>query len=497
MPIPDPADAPQPFPPIGAPGAHGFFAQLLQHTPAPIYVASPDGRYLFVNRAWEVFGGVPAGRVLGRPVGELYSAETARRLREANRRVLTSGAPLTLEDVVETATGVRHFHTVKFPVRDAAGAVVAVGGVSIDITERKRAEDAARAAEARGRELLDGSPDGVAVFRNQQVAYANQAFCALLGYDRPEELVGQSGADLLTEACREQVARNARDRAAGLPVPSCYEVECLRRDGGVVPAELHIRLIEFDGAPSSLSHVRDITGRKRAEEALRDYAGRLQALSRRLQEVQEQERRRLARELHDEVGQILTGLDLTLKNGGRLGDDGLRAAVGEAREMLRDLTARVRDLSLRLRPSMLDDLGLAPALEWHLGRFTAQTGVRVAFRHAGLGRRFSPEGETAAYRIVQEALTNVARHSGATEAEVRISLDGGRFRLEIEDRGSGFDAAAPKADACCGVSGMRQRAALRGGRLDVESALGAGTRLTAEWPEDPAGGHDGADAARR
>jgi signal transduction histidine kinase len=212
-------------------------------------------------------------------------------------------------------------------------------------------------------------------------------------------------------------------------------------------------------------------------------------------EVQEQERRRLARELHDEVGQILTGLGLTLERGSRLGDDGLRKAVGEARELLRDLTGQVRDLSLRLRPSMLDDLGLLPALLWHLERYTAQTGVRVDLRHTGLGRRFSPEGETAAYRIVQEALTNVARYAGVAEAAVRISLDRGALRIQIEDRGNGFDAETVlKSGACSGLSGMRQRAALLGGRLEVASVPGSGTRLSVEWPEDGEGAADGAYA---
>jgi signal transduction histidine kinase len=230
--------------------------------------------------------------------------------------------------------------------------------------------------------------------------------------------------------------------------------------------------------------LRDLTERKRAEQTLQEYAQRLQDLSRRLLEVQEQERGRLAQELHDEVGQILTGLRLTLERGGRRGGGGMRKAVGEARELLQELTGRVRDLSLHLRPSMLDDLGLVPALLWHLQRYTAQTGVRVDFHHAGLSRRFSPEGETAAYRIVQEALTNVARHAGVGEAVVRISLDRNALRLQIEDQGAGFDAeAAARSGAGCGLSGMRQRAALLGGRLDVASAPGVGTRLSAEWPE--------------
>ncbi len=225
---------------------------------------------------------------------------------------------------------------------------------------------------------------------------------------------------------------------------------------------------------------------------LENYALRLQNLSRRLLMVQEEERQRLSRELHDEVGQILTGMKFALERGERVGGDGLRQALGDARGMLRELTERVRDLSLRLRPTMLDDLGLVPALRWHFERYTAQTSVRVDFRCEGLDRRPSPEGETAAYRIIQEALTNVARHSGAAEASVRISLDRQMLRLEIEDRGAGFDPTALAGKTSCGLSGMRQRAALLGGKLTLISAPSAGARVSAEWREVPReGGDDG------
>ena len=145
------------------------------------------------------------------------------------------------------------------------------------------------------------------------------------------------------------------------------------------------------------------------------------------------------------------------------------------RELIQDLAGQVRDFSQRLRPSMLDDLGLVPALLWHLERCTAQTGVRVDFRHAGLGRRISADGETAAYRIVQEALTNVARHAGVGAAAVRIALYGDGLHLQIEDRGPGFDAeAALRSGAACGLSGMRQRTARLGGRLEIASAPARG-----------------------
>jgi signal transduction histidine kinase len=211
---------------------------------------------------------------------------------------------------------------------------------------------------------------------------------------------------------------------------------------------------------------------------------RLQNLSRRLVEVQEAERRHIARELHDEIGQALTGLKLVLSMQTPLPTDVARQSHADAQAMIGDLLARVRELSLDLRPAMLDDLGLVPTLAWHFERYTARTNVQVVFKHAGLeGRRFPPDAETAAYRIVQEALTNVARHAVGQEATVRLWASQDCLSVQIEDRGKGFEPEAVfAAYTSGGLSGMRERAELLGGRMTVESTPGVGTLVTAELP---------------
>lgn len=209
----------------------------------------------------------------------------------------------------------------------------------------------------------------------------------------------------------------------------------------------------------------------------RQQAVRAQLLERVIS-AQEDERRHLARELHDEVGQLLTGLKLMIETG-----DG--AACAGAVAAVNDLMTRVRELSMSLRPAMLDDLGLVPALLWLFERFSAQTQVRVAFQHAGAHRRFPREAETAVFRIVQEALTNAARHAGVRGMEVRIWADAERLGARIEDRGRGFDVAAALGGPTAGLAGMRERAQLLGGQLTIESAAGSGTRLSVELPLAP------------
>jgi signal transduction histidine kinase len=223
--------------------------------------------------------------------------------------------------------------------------------------------------------------------------------------------------------------------------------------------------------------------RWRLFEQVRAGRERLQALSHRLLEVQEVERRHLARELHDEIGQQLTGLKFVFDAARRGLADMAVPQMMEADKLIDGLIGRVRDLSLDLRPAMLDDFGLVSALLWLFDRYTAQTTVLVCFEQQGLEQRFSSEVETAAYRIVQEALTNVARHAGANEVFVRAWTEAEVLNLQVEDNGAGFDPAPSLViSPTGGLPGMRERAFLLGGSLTVESAPGHGTRLRAEFP---------------
>lgn len=210
----------------------------------------------------------------------------------------------------------------------------------------------------------------------------------------------------------------------------------------------------------------------------------LQALSLRLLRIQEDERRAIARELHDEIGQLLTGLKLQLEAGLKAaGDSPLRTHFTEATTTATSLLEHVRMLTQQYRPRVLDDLGLQPAIEWHLKQFTKQTGIEVDFAADLPAARLPGELETVVYRIVQESLTNVARHAQAKQAAVAITHDERQLIVEISDRGRGFDltAALAKTDSL-GLAGLRERVNLAGGRIEMHSAVGAGTRITAEFP---------------
>lgn len=218
-------------------------------------------------------------------------------------------------------------------------------------------------------------------------------------------------------------------------------------------------------------------------EQVRNGRERLQILSKKLVEIQEAERRYIAHELHDEIGQELTGLQFILEMGKEGPEELMRSALGEAQSLVATLMGQVRELSLNLRPPMLDDLGLLPALNAHIERYQQQTGMHVHFRAKNLEQRFSPEVENSAFRVVQESLTNVARYAWVSDIRVSVGADNSMLTVLIEDHGQGFDVELLKDNhRSFGIEGMRERTSLAGGKFEITSEPGKGTRIQAIFP---------------
>jgi signal transduction histidine kinase len=217
-------------------------------------------------------------------------------------------------------------------------------------------------------------------------------------------------------------------------------------------------------------------------EQVRVGRERQRKLAKSLVDVQEAERRRIAQELHDHLGQILTGLQFMLESTKQQATGTQRSNLEEIQDAVTDIIRQVREMSLNLRPSMLDDMGLVPTLLWHFDRYTSQTGIRVNFQKNGISERFPLEIETAAYRIIQEALTNVARHAHVTDVLVGLVAQEKTLWVEILDKGKGFKVSSELERPSSGLSGMRERASLLGGYLVVESFMGQGTQIVAALP---------------
>lgn len=224
-----------------------------------------------------------------------------------------------------------------------------------------------------------------------------------------------------------------------------------------------------------------------AETRLRNTTRQLKALSGRVLEVQESERRRVAVELHDELGQSLTAIKINLQLSQRLKDQALTDITHENIRIVEDALMQVRRLATTLRPSMLDDLGLAAALQWITEQSASRSGLSVKFLYARAQPRLAADIETACFRIVQEALTNIKRHAQASQVDIQLEREHDRVVLRITDDGCGFNLDEMRARALAGdsigVLGMQERATLIGGALTIASSPGKGStvELTAPW----------------
>lgn len=242
----------------------------------------------------------------------------------------------------------------------------------------------------------------------------------------------------------------------------------------------------------------EVAVRQKAERHAAEHAARLQTLSKRLFKIQEDERRAIARELHDQVGQMLTGLKFQLEalvKGASASPaitvTALQEQLGESLNLATDLMSHVRELTQQFRPRILDDLGLRAALEWHARLFQKQTGLNATVEVSLPQERLPIELEIAVFRIVQEALTNVARHAGVTEASVAVThglatgpaTGDGKLLVDIMDRGHGFDLDAVLASRnSIGLTSLTERVTLAGGTVEIFSRRGQGTRIHAEFP---------------
>ncbi len=340
------------------------------------------------------------------------------------------------------------------------------------LTEELDALDALHSSESRAAQLLDRLPC-IQWTTDQQLVVTSMRGAGLESFNLdPDNILGTRAGMWFDTAMRRKVVRAHRRALAGKNSENEFGAAGRAYQTYVEP--LRDALGDITGV---IGLAFDVTARK-------DYEEELKALSRKVVETQESERRFIARELHDQVGQYLTALKVQVTRLSTSREDIVEDASRQANEILDELIAQMRSLSLEFRPSMLDDFGLLSALMWHFNKYSKMTGVQVQFIHSGLTPDIPSDTATAAYRIVQEALTNVARHSGAKEATVSATCDDKGLYVAVQDHGHGFDMSARSPATSLGLSGMRDRARMLGGELQITSTPGVGTLIRAKFPVD-------------
>lgn len=375
------------------------------------------------------------------------------------------------------------------PLRGVDDKIIGVIGLSIDITERKLMEQKLRESERLNAEAQQLAHIGSwnHDLRTNIITWSDENY-RIFGY-KPQEFIPTYASFLEHVDPDDRGWVDAKgEQTLSTKEPFSYYMRVIRVDGEM--RIIHSRgqvVCDDSGNPVRIvGTAQDVTERMLVEKQLKASNEKLRALSSRLQSVREEESIRIARELHDKLGGALTGLkiDLSLVNK-RLPesvDESVRRKIAAMTEMIDETILTVRHISSELRPSMLDDLGLAAAIEWQAREFEARTEIVCHINSLAEDTSLGEERTTAVFRIFQEILTNVARHSKATRVEMGMQERDGDIILEVQDNGVGISESAVEDRRSLGLLGMGERALVFGGQIKIEGAPGKGTRVTVRIP---------------
>ena len=370
--------------------------------------------------------------------------------------------------------------------------IIMVGaGILVAAREVMVADRRTNAAQARLEVIVDSAMDAViTVDGEQRIALFNRAAEQVFGVRR-EAVLGASLDSLLPARFRSahhgHIQSFGKTGVTSRRMGDVTTLWALRADGTEFPIEASISQASEGGATYYTVILRDITVRKRSEDELKRSQMELRELSAHVLEAREEEKMRIARELHDELGQLLTALKMDLswlRERLPAGDAQIAAKARQMHDMLEQTVSSTRRIAADLRPLMLDDLGLADAANWLAQDFSQRSGIRCDIQIAGDGAFAGLEGNiaTAVYRALQESLTNIARHAGAKNAWVVLGSENGILHLEVEDDGRGISDADLAKARSLGLKGMRERLDYLGGSLEVARVPRGGTRLSVQVP---------------
>ena len=465
---------------------------ILHHESLGFCDSDLRGRILSVNQACCNLLGRPMSQLLGRTfLSFVHPADLPKAMDLMQEMAAGSeGWELELQYHRPDSPPILVHHSASL-IRNPAGKPQAVLSTLQDLTRRKRAEDRA----ARQGRMLDSVPDAIiALDERFRVITWNRAAEILFGWTS-EEALGRPGDDLLRLGSALGSWASLH-QMVGLGGPFRARLPQARKDGTLVSVELSVQTLEGPpGQPPELvivcrgtsdpSRGAEASERHRLEREVRVMHEELRLLATRLDAAREEEQARISRELHDELGQSLTGLKMDLA--WMAGQPPLAGSQlqEQARTLLRSIdaiTASVRGIASELRPDLLDELGLLDAVDSYVRRFERRTGIRCDLRLPSRLPRVGADPATALFRIMQEALTNVARHAGATHVRIKLTARSGQLTLQLSDNGSGIAETEIGGERSLGLLGMRERAAGCGGSFMMWGVPKRGTRIIVRIP---------------
>jgi PAS domain S-box-containing protein len=465
-----------------------YQASLLANVHDAIIATDADFNVTAWNPAAAQLYGWKSDEVMGRWVTEVIRPEMSCEVRAEAIEIVNRVGGYESEIIHHRRDGTPvwvHAHTIT--LRDEAGRITGYVSVNRDITKRKRAEEALRQSEERFRRYFELGLIGMAITSPAKgFTEVNDHLCDLLGYDR-QELLRLTWLELTHPDDMYADLTEFNRAMAGEIDGYSIDKRFIRKDGQVIHATIAVSCLRGpDGAVDYfMALLQDITERQRAEEQLKNSNEALHALAARLQAVREEESLRIAREIHDDLGSALTALKIDLawinKRLARTRNEAVRERLKRMADLIDETAQKVRSIATELRPSLLDHLGLAAAIEWQTKEFERRTEIKCRIVSLAEDVALEAEKAIAVFRIFQEILTNIARHSQATL--VKISLEAhDEIVLHVTDNGRGIRPSDLSASDSLGLLGMRERAMVFNGRVDITSAERQGTTVTVRIP---------------
>jgi len=456
---------------------------FIKHTPAAIAMFDTDMRYLQVSDRFLTDYNIEGQDIIGKSHYDVFP-EIPTKWREAHRRILAGAVERCEEESYITGDGSTGWlQWESLPWRKVNGEIGGLILFTQVITARKRAEEALRASEERFAKIFHLSPFrmGILRIRDAVVLEVNDTWIRETEYSR-EEVINQSIFKFLTSMEESLVEKIRQLLKTPKPVVD-MEVRFTTKNGREVMANTSAVMFDLDCEPCYLWVANDITKRKAAEDALR-------ALSARIRSTREEEGTRIAREIHDELGGVLTGLKWDLeKIDNTLDSSNDCSHISEIRERIGSMTGliettinTVRRIASELRPGVLDDLGLVAAIEWQIEQFQSRSGLKCHWTNNASEIDLTRERATAVFRILQEILTNVLRHARATNLYVKLRRSKQFFELEVKDDGQGITESQLMNTQSLGLLGMKERALLVGGEVRITGKEGGGTTVVVRVP---------------
>ena len=446
----------------------------------------PDGTITFVNKAYCRYFGKTRDELIGQSYLPFIAVEDQERLKKHIARLNKENPVAVIENrVIAPGGSIRWQQWTNRALFDEQGRIVELQSTGRDITDRKTAEEKLKVSEETYRLLIENVNESIVVAQDGVLKFVNPKAVQLMGYSK-EEILSRPFIEFVQPDDREMVSVNYAKRMKGEEVPGNYSFRVVTKDGVIRWLELSAVLFTWEGRPATLNFLSDITERKKAEEELKKSHEQIRNFAKRLAEAEEIERQKIARELHDQVGQNLTALGINLSILRNQLSDTLTeqtdARINDSMSILAETAKRIRDVMSDLRPSVLDDYGLMAAIRWLSERISKRTGLTIRVEDQDTKVDLPSETEITLFRIAQELLTNITKHARATEVSIRLDSMDDRVQFVIADNGVGFDPTAfdQTGESRWGLLNVRERTDAIDGILMISSSPGQGTRVVIE-----------------